>query len=225
MQAYLYSIFSVFAGFLIVYLFKPNNQQNLKLLLAFSGAFLLSTTVFNLIPEVFEDHQGKEIGIWIMSGILLQKVLEYFSKGAEHGHFHIKESNKKVPFLILISLSIHAILEGFPIHRHADNVLVGIIVHKIPVAMILTTFLIRSKLKRSTIIILLSSFSIMTPIGTLLASNFKTLEVFHHEINALVIGIFLHVSTTILFESNTNHKFNISKLIVILAATTIAYFI
>ena len=43
------------------------------------------------------------------------------------------------PWLLFISLSIHAILEGFPLHSN-ENLLFGIIVHKLPIAIILTTF-------------------------------------------------------------------------------------
>ncbi len=225
MSTYILSISAVFLGSLIVYIFKPSNQKVLKLLLAFSGAFLLAITIFNLLPEVFEDHNfAKQTGIWIMIGILLQKVLEYFSKGAEHGHIHINKKTKKVPVLLFFSLGIHAILEGFPIHN-TDGILVGIIVHKIPVAMILTTFLFKTEIKRPVIIIVLILFALMTPIGTLIAENFSSVQNYYKEITALVIGIFLHVSTTILFESNEGHTFNVTKLIVILVATVMAYFI
>jgi len=222
---YILSISSVFIGSLIVYIFKPNNQKKLKLLLAFSGAFLLATTIFNLLPEVFEDHMyAKQTGVWIMAGILLQKVLEYFSKGAEHGHIHIGQKTTKISKLLFISLGIHAILEGFPIH-HTESILIGIIIHKIPVAMILTTFLFNSEIKKSSVILFLCLFAFMTPFGTFIAEHFEAVQEYYKEITAIVIGIFLHVSTTILFESNEGHKFNVTKLLVILAATAIAYFI
>jgi hypothetical protein len=35
------------------------------------------------------------------------------------------------------------------------------------------------------------------------------------KIMAIVIGIFLHISTTILFESSSNHRFNFMKMVVI----------
>ncbi|MFD2561155.1 ZIP family metal transporter [Aquimarina rubra] len=225
MYNYILSISAVFIGSLIVYIFKPNNQKKLKLLLAFSGAFLLAITIFNLLPEVFEEHQyAKKTGVWIMIGILLQKVLEYFSKGAEHGHIHIDKETTKIPKLLFISLGIHAILEGFPIH-HTEGILLGIIVHKIPVAMILTTFLFQTEIKRPIIILFLILFALMTPLGTFISEHFESVQEYYKEITALVIGIFLHVSTTILFESNEGHKFNITKLMVILAATATAYFI
>ncbi|WP_378175892.1 ZIP family metal transporter [Aquimarina sp. SS2-1] len=225
MYNYILSISAVFIGSLIVYIFKPNNQKNLKLLLAFSGAFLLAITIFNLLPEVFEEHQhAKKTGVWIMIGILLQKVLEYFSKGAEHGHIHIDKETTEIPKLLFISLGIHAILEGFPIH-HTEGILLGIIVHKIPVAMILTTFLFRTEIKKPIILLFLILFALMTPLGTFISEHFESVQEYYKEITALVIGIFLHVSTTILFESNEGHKFNITKLMVILAATATAYFI
>ncbi|WP_025740164.1 ZIP family metal transporter [Aquimarina pacifica] len=225
MNNYILSIAAVFIGALIVFIFKEANQKNLKLLLAFSGAFLLAITIFDLLPEVFEDNPfAKRTGVWIMIGILLQKVLEYFSKGAEHGHIHLDKKTYQVPKLLFISLGLHAILEGFPIH-HTDGILMGIIIHKIPVAMILTTFLLNTQIQRITTIFLLVSFALMTPLGAFISENFEIAQEYYREITALVIGIFLHVSTTILFESNEGHKFNITKLLVILLATAAAYLI
>jgi len=222
---YILSIAAVFLGALIVFIFKPSNQRNLKLLLAFSGAFLLAITIFNLLPELFEDTIfAKRTGVWIMIGILFQKVLEYFSKGAEHGHIHLDKEIHKVPILLFISLGIHAFLEGFPIH-HTEGILVGIVIHKIPIAMIMTTFLLNTKISKVKIAISLIGFALMTPLGTFLSEHITAINVWYNEINALVIGIFLHVSTTILFENNENHKFNITKLLVILFATITAYFI
>ncbi|SHI50334.1 ZIP family metal transporter [Aquimarina spongiae] len=225
MKHYLLTIAAIFVGSLIVFIFRPSNQKNLKLLLAFSGAFLLAITVFDLLPEVFEDnHFGKQTGIWIMVGILLQKILEYFSKGAEHGHIHLDKDTKQLPKLLFISLGIHALLEGFPIHQ-AEGILLGIIVHKIPVAMILTTFLLHTKIKPVTIGITLFVFALMTPLGTFLSEHLEIVQGYYKEITALVIGIFLHVSTTILFESSEGHKFNITKLMIILLATVTAFLI
>ncbi|WP_164914057.1 ZIP family metal transporter [Aquimarina sediminis] len=225
MYNYILSITAVFIGALFVFLFKASNQKNLKLLLAFSGAFLLAITIFELLPEVFEDNPfAKRTGVWIMIGILLQKVLEYFSKGAEHGHIHLQKNTYKIPKLLFFSLGLHAILEGFPLH-HTDGLLMGIIIHKIPIAMILTTFLLNTKIKKTVVFFSLILFALMTPLGAFLADNFTLTQDYYKEITALVIGIFLHVSTTILFESNEGHKFNITKLMVILVATAAAYLI
>ena len=84
---YLLPLLSVLLGFGIALFFQPKNKTNLKLLLAFSGSFLLALTVIHLLPEVYET-KSHTIGIYIMIGILFQIILEFFSKGAEHGHVH-----------------------------------------------------------------------------------------------------------------------------------------
>ncbi len=215
-------IFSVLLGFLIVVALKPSQRKNLKLLLAFSGAFLLSITVFNFLPEVYH-HYDKSIGLFIMIGIMLQIVLEFFSKGAEHGHVHLNKDSAIFPWLLFISLCIHSVLEGIPIEAH-HNLIYGIIIHKLPVSIILATFFLASKLSRFKIAFFLITFALMTPLGVILSQYIELLQAYYYEISALVIGIFLHISTTILFESNENHKFNLTKLITIIIAIIIAYF-
>lgn len=216
-------IFSVLLGFLVVVVLKPSQRKNLKLLLAFSGSFLLSITVFHFLPEVYHNND-ESIGLFIMIGILLQIILEFFSKGAEHGHVHLKKESTLFPWLLFISLSIHSILEGIPIEAH-HNLIYGIIVHKLPIAIILSTYFLASELSKTKIAFFLILFAIMTPLGVVLSSNFEIIQVYYYELSAIVIGIFLHISTTILFESNENHKFNLTKLLTIIVAVAIAYFI
>ena len=223
MLYYLLPIFAVILGAIFVLAFKPAKKKNLKLLLAFSGAFLLSVTIFNLLPEVFE-HRDKEIGLFIIMGILLQICLEFFSKGAEHGHMHFEKIRKAFPWMLFLSLSVHAILEGFPVHGN-ENLLYGIIVHKIPIAIILTTFFINSEIPRSKTLMFLILFAMMTPFGSYLSENVSLFDPYYPEIAAVVIGIFLHISTTILFESSEGHTFNFSKLMVIVVAFALAYFL
>ena len=47
---------------------------------------------------------------------------------------------------------------------------------------------------------------------------------FFDAILALVLGMFLHISTTILFESDESHKFNFLKLSLIVGGGALAYF-
>lgn len=225
MIAYILPILAVIVGFLLVYFIRPSNQFGIKLLLSFSGGFLLSITIFNLLPEIFEDHKHAKItGVFIMAGILLQIFLEFFSKGAEHGHIHLGSKSDVFPFVLLFSLFVHAVLEGFPIHN-THGLLAGIIIHKIPVAMIISLFLLKSSLPKSSIAVFLLLFAFATPIGSLIAENFKLVTVYYTQITAVVVGIFLHISTTILFESTEGHKFNFAKLLTIILAITIAYLI
>ena len=97
MISFLAPILAVIFGVAIVLLSYKSKPLNLKLFLAFSGAFLLSTTIFELLPEVYSQLETKKIGVFIMGGILLQIILEFYSKGAEHGHLHYNESKSLFP--------------------------------------------------------------------------------------------------------------------------------
>ena len=222
-MVYILLFLSVFLGYVIALLLKVKEVKSLSIYLAFSGAFLLALTIFELLPEVYET-QSKSIGVYIIGGILLQIILDFFSQGAEHGHVHIHEYNYTFPWLLFISLSIHAILEGIPITEN-NNLLIGIMVHKIPIALILSIFFIKAKYKQSTILSFLFLFALMTPLGNWLSNNFELIQNFHKEITAVAIGVFFHVSTTILFESSKNHQFNIYKMSAVVIAIILAYFL
>lgn len=212
---------------------KSVSAQRLKLLLSFSGAFLFALCALHLIPDVYSGG-GKSIGYFILAGFLLQLVLEFFSEGIEHGHIHVhKEHHHAFPFAIIFSLSLHSFLEGMPLSEHNgdshvhDSLLTGIILHHIPVAMALTAMLLQSGVKKQTIIICLLLFASMAPLGafssTLLGEGrAAVLSEYYPQIMALVIGIFLHISTTILFESTEDHRFNYLRMATIGAGVATA---
>jgi zinc transporter ZupT len=220
---YLLPLFSVLIGYGIALFLKPKNKTNLKLLLAFSGSFLLSLTVMHLLPEVYESH-NHNIGLFIMAGILFQIILEFFSKGAEHGHVHGHETMTHIPWLLFISLCIHAFLEGFPVSHH-HNLAVGIAIHHLPIAIILTVFFVNAKLDKKAIFAFMLTFAIMTPLGTIISDYLPVLNEYYTEITAVVIGILFHISSTIIFESSQGHKFNIAKVSMIIFGIILAYFI
>lgn len=220
---YILPLLAVAIGYVISTFIKPSSSTGFQLLLSFSGAFLLSVTVFELFPEVYSAGEQK-VGIFIMAGLLLQIFLEFLSKGVEHGHMHKHEETAKFPILLLTSLSLHALLEGFPLTT-SEDLLHGVIIHKIPVAAILSTFLLHSKIGKARVVLFLSIFAIMTPLGSWLHASFRFLDDYAVYINALVIGVFLHVSTTILFEASKNHSFNASKLGIIVFGILLAYFL
>ncbi len=220
---YILPLLSVILGYGIALFIKPKNKTNLKLLLAFSGSFLLSLTVTHLLPEVYESGKN-HVGLFIMIGILFQIILEFFSKGAEHGHVHGPASNSKIPWLLFISLCLHALLEGLPLSRN-NELAMGIAVHHLPIAIILTTFFINAHLNGKSIFFFMMAFAIMTPLGTFLANYISILDQYHTEVTAIVIGILFHISSTIIFESSEGHKFNIAKVSMIILGIILACFL
>lgn len=223
MIKYLIPLISVLAGYSAAFFLKTENKSRLKLLLAFSGSFLLSLTVMHLLPEVYDSHDHS-IGLFIMVGILFQIVLEFFSKGAEHGHVHGHHEMHTIPWSLFISLCLHAFLEGFPVSHHG-GMAIGIAVHHFPIAIILTLFFLNAKLDKLSIFLFMLAFAVMTPLGTAVSAYVPELGHYYNEITAIVIGILFHISSTIIFETTENHKFNLAKVSMILFGIVLACFV
>lgn len=228
---YILPLLSVIFGYVIATFFRPKSKKNLKLLLAFSGSFLLALTVSHLLPAVYETghqpdtngHLHNGVGFFIMFGIVFQIVLEYFSKGAEHGHVHGHDTMHHIPWSMFISLCLHALLEGMPVSHH-HHLAWGIAIHHFPIAIILTTFFSTSHLNRSSIFIFMLTFAAMTPLGTIASEKLPFITNYYAEITAFVIGILFHISSTIIFETSEGHKFNLAKLSAIILGIVLAYF-
>lgn len=220
-MVYLLPFLAIGVGYFIALLISIKKLVFHQYLLSFSGAFLLSITLFELLPEVFESP-SKSIGTLIMVGILLQIILDFITKGAEHGHVHLHAIHKDFPWLLFLGLSIHSIIEGFPITENSD-ILWGVVIHKIPIAIILAIFFITAGYSRKITLFFLLLFACMTPLGSFLKNNIILFSDYSTEINAVAIGIFLHVSTTILFEGSKDHKFNLLKLSTIFIGVILAY--
>src|SRR5690625_2973100 len=127
-MAYLLLVLVVVVGYVIGKSISTDPKY-LTLIMAFSGAFLLSLTILEILPEVFQVETAIPVGIYILLGVLLQLVLELFSGGAEHGHIHYDKPKREFPWLLFIGLSIHAFLEGLPIAED-NHLLWGILIHK-----------------------------------------------------------------------------------------------
>lgn len=220
---FLLPILSVVIGLIFAVWFLESKTFNLKLLLTFSGAFLLSTTVFELLPDVYENLNAKYSGVFILSGIVLQIILEFFSKGAEHGHLHHHgKSEDRFPWLLFLSLGIHSFLEGFPISAH-ETIVYGVFIHKIPVAILIASYLLSSSISKIKVFLFLVAFALLTPFGTLISEIVVLSNKLFYSINALVVGMFFHIATIILFEADEGHQFNVSKIAAIVFAVFIAF--
>ncbi len=222
---------SAFLSGLAVFFVKRDNTNLLKLILSFSGAYLFSITVLHLIPHVYisTNTSPEVIGLYILGGFLFQLILEQFSQGIEHGHIHNQNTNV-FPLGIMVSLCLHAFLEGMPLAAGLRSELVfGIAVHHIPAAFALGSLLLNTKLSKGQITFFLLLFAAMTPMGFLTSKGISEGDIgniaqYFDKIMAIVIGIFLHISTTILFESGSadHHKFNKKKMLAVLIGVLVS---
>jgi zinc transporter ZupT len=227
---------------LLIYLVPKSKGTNFRLLLVFAGSYLFAITVIHILPELYQHNQEVElIGLFVLAGFFLQQLLEYFTSGIEHGHIHTHEvhshdhSHQSISALVLLfALCIHAFLEGGmlaqpvatgPIYD-VNAILLGIALHRAPAAFALMTVLAFQLHSRNKALPHLIGFSFAAPAGLLLSTYLTNHEILSTAgliyLYALVCGNFLHISTTIVFESSPGHRFNARKMAVAVVGALVA---
>lgn len=215
-------------------------QTRLRLILAFSAAYLFAISIMHMLPEAFLANNVKQIGLFIVIGFCSQLVIDTFSTGIEHGHVHLHSHScdKHLPAGIIVGLFLHSFLEGLPVYDlHATSVgninyqlILGLAVHNLPITIAFVALLKEHESKKAKRVLLLLFFALMTPLGyftsyILQSFGLNNYETYGQLAYAMVIGIFLHISTAILFETSDQHKYNIRKVMVMLVGIIVAYFI
>lgn len=230
---------------LMVFLVPSAKGNSFKMLLVFAGSFLFSITVTHILPELYRQHSDVElIGVFVLAGFFLQQLLEYFTSGIEHGHIHTHDHDHShhhthhdhtvSAIVLLVALCVHAFLEGSMLAqpvtssfgRDMNGVLIGIALHRAPAAFALMTVLAAQLHSRKKAIPHLLVFSLAAPIGLFISTYFVESNVLTDTgliyLYALVSGNFLHISTTIVFESSPEHRFNAKKLAVAVTGALVA---
>jgi|688.fasta_scaffold07252_13 zinc transporter ZupT len=199
----------------------------IPLLLAFSGAFLLGISTLHLMPESFHEL-GHKAGLYILLGFFVQLILQKLSHGAEHGHIHTHDTDHHHHGIgaILLGLSIHAFMEGIPLGFNYQNqitmpsIFLGVAAHKIPEALTLSILLLSAGFSKQKAWLLLLAFAFISPLSGILASvfgqKFYFISSMLTNIIPFVIGAFLHIATTILYESGTRkHELSRQKVMAV----------
>ncbi|WP_240734791.1 ZIP family metal transporter [Hymenobacter sp. UV11] len=176
----------------------------------------------------------------MLAGFFGQLLLDIVSQGIEHGHVHHSSDatdggRGRVPLLLVVALIVHSLLEGSILVRGAGSgvvdqhfyaLVLGVALHHVPAAVALAT-LLRLRLGsfgRAWPWLLL--FALASPAG-LVFSNYVVLQQLlgsgaYASLLGFVAGTFLHVSTTILFETSPEHRLNWPKLGATLAGLLLA---
>ncbi len=215
-------ILSVLAGVFLGKYFG-SNAKLAKNLLIFSAGFLITICLNEIFPEVYHS-ENHNIGIWVIGGVLLQLLLENLTKGFEHGHFHHHSEQGILPIALMLGMFIHAFIEGIPLGNETDifsPYLMGILLHNLPISFILGAFLIKNGKFSGTSWVIITIFALASPLGMLLG-NFIDAEVKSYFL-ALVGGIFLHISSVIIFESNKNHNIDWQKISMVVLGVVVAF--
>lgn len=217
-------------GMLIPKLFKNKN----KLIMIATGMtfiIMLFLILIDLIPEIielFEPHKNPKyvllIIIFVILGIVLLKILDFFVPEHTHNHHenetNIKEHNDHfyhIGLITAISLTIHNILEGISIYITGINdfktgLLMAIIVglHNLPLGIEVSANMNVSENKKANKILISFLLIISSSLGALIIYLLKT------ELSVLLEGILLSVTLGMIiyiaiFELYHEIKENITK--------------
>jgi zinc transporter ZupT len=214
------------AGGALPLLIRPLADREMNGLLAFSGAFLLGITLLHLAPESFGEV-GSRAGLYMLVGFFLQLAIQRITHGAEHGHTHLQHSGHIVPAAsILAGLSVHAAMEGLPLGFHYRQgstepaLYLAVAAHKLPEAMLAASLAASAWGKQRAWIALLC-FSLVTPLAgslaTVLGIRYNAMAQLVSAVIPIVAGAFLHIATTIFYESGTRqHHLTFRKILAIL---------
>jgi zinc transporter ZupT len=226
---YLILLSSIAFGAATVFFLKLTDPRRVKLLNAFTGAYLIALVMLHLLPDLYAAEGGETIrplliGGFILFGFFLQIAMDSISMGIEHGHAH--ELHGRMAYGVLAGLCIHAFVEALALgqpqahqhsaHDHAQHhfLLISIVVHNYPISIALLGMLLQSGMKKSSAIACLGLFAAMAPLG-MFVSNITGLAEYSRYLMAIVIGIFMHISTTILFETEDHHRIAKTKLLAV----------
>ena len=240
LTAFIFLVTTLLGGGAFV-LMGQRGLDNLEHILSFGGAFIIGMCFLHLVPEAFGATELA--GIFVLIGFLLQGGLEYMSQGIEHGHFHAHEHDEhcedpnlkiRLPWMALISLSLHAALESMPVvgghEHHAGHVhgplaldlvdwglMIGLVLHKVPVSMVLMAMMVESHVPRRQAWLVLVFFGLAPLAGMVIFEGLlhwlpsELMVSFPGMMQAMVVGILLHIGTTVLFEAGEGHAFNKKK--------------
>ena len=231
---YLLLLSSIVLGALSVFLLRLYEPKHVKLLNAFTGAYLLCLTFLHLLPELYHAPASDPgsydlwLGVFILAGFFAQVALDAISMGVEHGHVH--HVHDRLPIGILSGLCLHALVEAMALgnpQTYYDPasrrlLLYSIVLHNYPVSIALLGMLLQSGIKPRRALAFLAVFAAMAPLGMFISAH-TALAAYSRQLTALVIGIFMHISTTILFESSDIHRFNLAKLTAIVIGTGLGF--
>lgn len=198
-----------------------------KNLLVLSAGFLITICLNEVFPQVYASDESSNLGIFVIAGVLLQMILEALTKGFEHGHVHHHSEHNILPVALMVGLFVHAFIEGIPLANEEHELspyLLGILFHNLPISFILGAFLFNrkegSKSSSYPSMLIVALFALASPFGMLLGNYFN--PDLQPYFLAIVGGIFLHISSVIIFESNKNHNIDWVKIGLVILGVSLA---
>jgi len=185
----------------------------------YAGWYVIAGFILQVILDYFshgvehghahthDHHHGKGFLITVMASLWIHAFIEGMPFGGVFDPHTIADAHDHA--------HNHAHSHGHA-HDHRDSLLIGISLHKVTEALVFMALLISTGLSKTRAFFWMIVFALVAPLGAFAhyfigENGFANLATLTPKVTGILIGILLHVATTILFESEEGHKFNRMK--------------
>ncbi len=217
---YLLLLVAAFLGGGLALLWKEQRKEWLGVILAFAGSYILGIIATHLLPGIFGEGHARGPGLALLAGFVVQLLFSLLSQGVEHGHIHREKATGSSFLVIYGGLCLHAFVEGLPLsgyealdahavghgHDHHplfNHLLAGVALHKLPEAYVMALLVRINQPLPSRFWVFMVIFASMSPLGALTGYYLLPDAQMVRLMLAFVVGSLMHISTTILFESES----------------------
>jgi zinc transporter ZupT len=137
--------------------------------------------------------------------------------GHDHGHHHDHQEEKANDTMVE---------DGHGHHHHdlGESFLWGVLAHKVPMAFALMALMVQAGTSTRKRWIWLLIFACSGPLGIATGHLISNQDILFGLL-AVALGSFLHVSTTIILESESGHRFSIRHVALVLAGFGLAWLV
>lgn len=219
-----YSIIILLAAVIggILPLLRKWSDELLHMFISFGAGIFIATVFFHLLPEALADEHAEVAAYFILGGFLgvffIEKLL--FSRGDssyDHGH-HV------ISITAFLGLSIHSLIAGIGLAVSANFDIIeellfySIIAHKTTAAFSLVTLFLLARQPIKRILVYLSIFSLMTPLGAVVLGSFMRLGegIALDAMLGLTAGTFLYVAVGELLPEVFHTKANRGRKLILM---------
>lgn len=216
----------ILLGALIVFLTK-NNDRFVQFSISLAFGVMVMLIALDLLPEAYEviDHGNIiydviYIGIGVIIGFLLLKLLDYFIPDHEDDHKTKDDSDRNLKHIGLVSsiaLVIHNIVEGMAIYLLISSdfksgllACIGVGLHNIPLGMVIASTFYKSNQNKKNTMIIMMGISLSTFIGGLFIHFIplvSALDILESVSLTLTIGMLLYILIMELLPKIVNSKY------------------
>lgn len=187
----------------------PEHHPILELGDAFASGIFLGAALFHMLPDAIGEFSNFFPAIHYPAaeylcacGFLVLLFLERLAKCVPQ----MKEAKQVMPYMVALILIIHSLIEGGVLGINttmttAFILFVAIIAHKSSESFALAVVLNRSHISFKKILMIVSIFSLMTPLGIVLGTTMSSFLQYQSGMlwtagfNAFAAGTFLYMST------------------------------